>query len=69
MTSLKKGRPVGSGLKLDEIETVRFTSDQLKMIEEVRHELETTRSEVIRRATTLGLPLVRAAMKIFTEQR
>lgn len=65
MTTVRKGRPVGSGLKLEEIESVRFTSDQLKVIEEVRHELKTSRSEVIRKATALGLPLVRAAMRIF----
>jgi hypothetical protein len=67
MTTTKKGRPPGSGLGLGEIESVRFTSDQLKVIEEVRRELKTTRSEVIRKATTMGLPLVRAAMKIFVE--
>lgn len=44
---------------------MRFTCDQLKVIEEVRYELKMTRSEVIRKATALGLPLVRVAMKNF----
>jgi hypothetical protein len=67
MTTNKKGRPHGSGLKLDEIESVRFTAEQIRGIEEVRLELRTTRSEVIRKATALGLPLVREALKIFVQ--
>ena len=68
MTTTKRGRPLGSGLKLEAIESVRFTNDQFKVIEAVSRELSAPRSEVIRKATVLGLPLVRAALQIFAHE-
>ncbi|HEY3306141.1 MAG TPA: ribbon-helix-helix domain-containing protein [Candidatus Binatia bacterium] len=63
MTMKKSGRPFGSTFQ--KIEAVRFTTEQLEAISDVARELRIPRSEAIRKATTLGLPLVREAMKIF----
>ena len=58
----------GSGFeKLEKIEAVRFTNEQVAQINSVARELRIPRAEAIRRATALGLPLVRAALKVFAE--
>jgi len=65
VTTIKPGRPRGSSF--EKIESVRFTLDQHQAFNDAARELGIPRSEVIRKATALGLPLLKAAMRIFQE--
>jgi len=67
MKNNRKGRPPGTGCGLGIVEATRFTPEQIEAINDVARELRIPRAEAIRKATTLGLPLVRAAMKMFAD--